>query len=250
MDQRCRKGSIVSNPQEPYQPGRPDGGPRQPPAPDHLPTGQPTHGMQPGGGQQQSAPGYPAPGYRAPQDGTPPYGTPPSNQQGGYPGQSGTPGPYAGAGAFGLPGQPPAPKRRKLWLILGIVGGVVLLAVIGIIVLFNVVNGATNQARGLADSFTKLVIAGESSKAYDDYLDPALQEQVSKEDFIAGVRTLEMDGTCTPSYNDVQVASENGRNSADIAGVISCDGKEVDLAYRFEGTGELKMTEIKLRPKA
>ncbi len=240
----------MSNPQEPYQPGRPDGGPRQPPAPDHLPTGQPTHGMQPGGGQQQSAPGYHGARVSGAAGRDSAVRDSAVEPAGWVPRPVRNPRPVCRSGAFGLPGQPPAPKRRKLWIILGIVGGVVLLAVIGIIVLFNVVNGATNQARGLADSFTKLVIAGESSKAYDDYLDPALQEQVSKEDFIAGVRTLEMDGTCTPSYNDVQVASENSRKSADIAGVISCDGKEVDLAYRFEGTGELKMTEIKLRPKA
>jgi hypothetical protein len=35
-----------------------------------------------------------------------------------------------------------------------------------------------------------------------------------------------------------------------VAGVITCEGKEVDLAYRFEGTEKLKMTNIKLRPKA
>jgi hypothetical protein len=46
------------------------------------------------------------------------------------------------------------------------------------------------------------------------------------------------------------VSTENGVKAADVAGVITCDGKEVDLAYRFEGTDELKMTNIKLRPKA
>ena len=55
-------------------------------------------------------------------------------------------------------------------------------SVVGVVILINVVGGATNHARGLADDFTKLVIAGETSKAYDEYLDPALQEQVSKED--------------------------------------------------------------------
>ena len=137
-----------------------------------------------------------------------------------------------------------------MWIILGVVGGVVLLGIIGIIVLVNVLGGATNQARGLADGFTKLVIAGDSSTAYEEYLDPALQEQLSKEDFIAGVESLEMDETCEPAYNDLKVSSENGNNAADIAGVITCDGGQVDLAYRFEGTDELKMTNIKLRPKA
>ena len=158
---------------------------------------------------------------------------------------------YEDAGPFGLPGQqPPAKGRRKLWIILGSIGGVLLLVILGIIILVNVLGSATNQARGLADDFTKLVIAGENAKAYDDYLDPALYEQLSKEAFITGVESLEMDDSCTPSYNDLKVSTENGVKAADVAGVITCDGKEVDLAYRFEGTDELKMTNIKLRPKA
>jgi hypothetical protein len=165
------------------------------------------------------------------------------------PGQFGTPGGYSEASPFGLPGQPPARNRKKLWTILGIAGGVVVLAIIGLVVLFTIFGSATNRARGLADGFTKLVIAGDSSKAYDEYLDPALREQLSKEDFIEGVRSLNMDDTCKPAYNDFKVGSENGTNAADIAGVITCDGHQVDLAYRFEGTDELKMTNIKLRPK-
>lgn len=165
------------------------------------------------------------------------------------PGQFGTAGGYSEASPFGLPGQPPARDRKKVWTILGIAGGVVVLAIIGIVVLFTIFGSATNRARGLADGFTKLVIAGDSSKAYDDYLDPALREQLSKEDFIEGVRSLNMDDTCKPAYNDFKVGSENGTNTADIAGVITCDGQQVDLAYRFEGTDELKMTNIKLRPK-
>jgi hypothetical protein len=158
---------------------------------------------------------------------------------------------YQEAAPFGLPGRQPLPNgRRKLWIILGSIGGVLLLVILGIVILVNVVGSATNQARGLADGFTKLVIAGDNSKAYDDYLDPALKEQLSKETFMTGVQSLEMNESCTPSYNDLTVDTENGVKAADVAGVITCDGKEVDLAYRFEGTDELKMTNIKLRPKA
>jgi hypothetical protein len=130
------------------------------------------------------------------------------------------------------------------------VGGVLLLVVVGVVILVNVVGGATNQARGLADNFTKLVIAGEGSKAYDDYLDPALKEQLSKEDFIAGVQSLQMDDTCKPAYDNLKVSSDNGTNSADVTGLIACNGdKKIDLAYRFEGRDELKMINIKLKPK-
>lgn len=152
------------------------------------------------------------------------------------------------AAPFGLPGQPPPRNRRKLWIILAGAGGVLLLVVLGIIILVNIAGSATNQARGLADGFTKLVIAGDSSKAYDEYLDPALKEQLSKEAFISGIKSLEMDESCKPAYNDLKVGTENGTKSADIVGLITCEGKEVDLAYRFEGADELKMTNIKLRP--
>lgn len=152
------------------------------------------------------------------------------------------------AAPFGLPGQPPPSNRRKLWIILAGAGGVLLLVVLGIIILVNIAGSATNQARGLADGFTKLVIAGDSSKAYDEYLDPALKEQLSKEAFISGIKSLEMDESCKPAYNDLKVGTESGTKSADIAGLITCEGKEVDLAYRFEGADELKMTNIKLRP--
>lgn len=219
---RCRKGSIVSNPQGPYQPVQPAAWPAQP-------TGQP------GNPGEHGAPPLP--------------GNPP---QYGAPGQYGASAQYSSEGPFGLPGQePPAQSRRKLWTILGVVGGVLLLSVVGVLILVNIVNGATNHARGLADSFTKLVIAGDSSKAYDDYLDPALHEQLTKEDFIAGIKTLEMDSTCKTAYNEVKASTENGTKAADVAGLITCDGdKKIDLVYRFEGTDELKMINIKLKPQA
>ncbi|WP_165478275.1 hypothetical protein [Arthrobacter sp. S39] len=237
----------MSNPQEPYQPRPADAGAQQPPAPPRQPPAQP-YGPPQGAAQSGTL------RYGTPRDPSNPHGGQdapggPNPQPGQYPGQYGVPGQYPDPSPFGLPGQPPAKDRKKLWIILGIAGGVVLLAVVGMIVLFNVFGGATNQARGLADGFTKLVIAGDSSKAYDDYLDPALQEQLSKEDFLAGVESLKMNDTCKPAYNDVKAASDNGVNSADIAGVITCDGQQIDLAYRFEGTDDLKMTNIKLRPK-
>lgn len=217
----------MSDPQEPYQTAPPAAWPQEPAG-------------RPGSGGQYGAPGqFGAP----PQPGNPP--------QYGAPSQYGVPGQYSSGGPFGLPGKPPARGRRKLRTILSIVGGVLLLVIVGVVILVNIVNGATNHARGLADSFTKLVIAGDSSAAYDNYLDPALQDQVTKEDFIAGIKSLEMDNTCKPAYNDVKASTENGTKAADIAGLITCDGnKKIDLVYRFEGTDELKMINIKLKPQA
>ncbi|NUP59676.1 MAG: hypothetical protein HOQ06_09415 [Pseudarthrobacter sp.] len=145
---------------------------------------------------------------------------------------------------------PPVRGPRKLWIILGSIGAVLLLVILGVVILVNVVGGAASQAKGLADSFTRKVIAGDTSAAYDGYLDPALREQLSKEAFMSGVRSLEMDGSCQPAYNDVEVATENGVKSAEVTGRIACSGKEVDLAYRFQGKDQLRMTSIKLRPAA
>jgi hypothetical protein len=198
----------------------------------------------------QGGQAYPASesGYQTPQGG---YRTPGSAHQSFAGRRQALAAGYQEDTPFGLPGQQPRSKgRRKLWIILGSIGGVLLLVILGIFILVNVVGSATNQARGLADGFTKLVIAGDNSKAYDDYLDPALKEQLSKETFISGVESLDMNGSCKPSYNDLKVGTENGVKAADVAGIITCEGKEVDLAYRFEGTDELKMTNIKLRPKA
>ncbi|TLM74139.1 hypothetical protein [Pseudarthrobacter sp. NamB4] len=204
----------MSSLQEPYQPGHAGPGQQQlPPCPQQAPAANP-HEPPAGNPQQPFLSQHPA------------------------------------SGPFGLPGQPPVRNRRKLWIVLAGVGGVLLLVILGVVILINVVGSATNQARGLADEFSRLVIAGESSKAYDDYLDPALQEQLSKEEFISGVGSLEMEDSCKPAYNDVKVSTENGTKTADIAGLIACDGKEVDFAYRFEGTDGLKMTNIKLRPAA
>jgi hypothetical protein len=225
----------LSNPQEPYQPDA--GGPpqwQQPPVPQYE-APQPVPQYE----APQPVRQYGAPQYGAPQPPVPPHA--PSGQQQQY----GVPGPY------GAPGeQPPAKSRRKLWIVLGIAGGVLLLAIVGVVLLVNLVGGATNQARGLADDFTQRVIAGDTDKAYDDFLDPALQDKLSKEEFAAGVQSLELNNTCKPSYNDVKVNTENGNSSADVAGVITCDGKEVDLAYRFDGNKDMKMINIKLRPKA
>lgn len=290
----CRKGLILSNPQEPYQPGEPGSGERRrrqqpPPVPPHDPSvprdpsvpqppphyGSPEHGG-PGG---DGVPGHPPmPHYGEPQYGQPQHGQPQSGDyqagersgeqaggpregepqdatpQHGHPQYGSAPygaPQYTAPGPYGVPGQqPPAKNRKKLWIILGIVGGVVVLAIVGVALLVNLVGGATSKARGLADDFTRLVIAGDTDTAYDDFLDPALQDKLSKEEFAAGVQSLELNDRCEPTYNDFKVSSENGNNAADVAGVISCDGKEVDLAYRFDGNKDMKMINIKLRPKA
>lgn len=228
----------MSSPEEPHRP----------PLPGHEPAaGHPAPG-QPPGPYYEAPPGTTPPG--APVNGEGPNYTPPSYP----PPANGAPPYYGGPGQppsyYGSPGQPPPKKSRKaLWIVLGIVGGVLLLVAAGVVILLNVVGGATNQARGLADEFTKRIIAGDVNGAYEKYLDPALMEKISREEFAAGVQSLELDGSCKPNFSSLNVSTENGANAADVAGSIDCDTKQVELAYRFEGHDELKMVNIRLRPQ-
>ena len=226
----------MSSPEEPHRPIPPQ--PGHEPAAGHPAPGQPPvpyYAAPPGPPGNGAPPNYPTPGN----------GAPPANGAPTYYGGPGQPPPY-----YGGPGQlPPKKNRKALWIVLGIVGGVLLLVAAGVVILLNVVGGATNQARGIADEFTKLIIAGDVNGAYEKYLDPALMEKISREEFAAGVQSLELDGSCKPNFSSLNVSSENGSNAADVEGSIDCATKHVDLAYRFEGRDELKMVNIRLRPQ-
>lgn len=194
--------------------------------------------------QDPHQPGQPQPGQPSGEQpsGQLPYGRQPYGQQS----RSRQPLPPA---PFGLPGQPPDRSRKGLWIVVGIVGGVLLLVVVGVLLILNLVGGATRKASDLADDFTRLVIAGETEKAYDDFMDPALKEQLSKDDFASGVESLKLDPSCTTAYDDLKVSTENETNIADVAGLIKCEGKDIELVYRFAGKDELKMVTIRLQPK-
>lgn len=140
-------------------------------------------------------------------------------------------------------------RRRPLILWAG-VGGLVLLLALGVIIFLNVTGSTSNQARGLAEDFTDLVVAGDTARAYREYLDPALQEQLSKEQFMTGLGTLKLDKTCERHFSDFTVGRGNGGDvkRADITGIITCGERKIDLSYRFEGADQLKMTSITLRP--
>ncbi|WP_223936510.1 hypothetical protein [Arthrobacter sp. StoSoilB5] len=236
LPQAAERGTTVSNPQQPN--GR-DGS-------QHT---ENEYGQNP-------PPVPPGPGY-PPQNSTPPqWQQPPSSpgSQGQYPpGQypSGqyppTQNPYAQS-PYGQQFPPPAKSKKVLWIVLGIVAGVIVLAVVGILVLVNVVGSATSKARSLADEFTSLVVSGQTEQAYDNYLHPALKDELDKQSFIDGIASLELDDSCKPNYNSVSVNSDNGNNKADIAGTLQCSGKSIDLKYVFEGTNDLKMSSIRLRP--
>ena len=162
-----------------------------PPLPPQQPGAQQPGPQQPGaygpGPQQPAVPGSPAP-------------TQPGPRQ--PPGRRALP-----SSPFGLPGLPPPRSRKGLWIVLGIVAGVLLLVTVGVLLLVNLVGGSTRHAGDLADSFTKLVIAGDTDKAYNDYMDPSLKEQLSREKFASGIKSLQLDPSCTTAYDDLKVST-------------------------------------------
>jgi len=257
--QAAGKANIVSTPQEPQQPGwNPPPVPPPPAAPPQQ--GAPQQGAPQYGGPPYGEPQYGAPQYGPPQPGGPQYGAPqhgapqPPYDAGQYPGQYSqqpTPPPYDG-GQFGQQfGQPgaPAPKSRKtLWILLGVIGGVVILAVVGLVLLFSLVGNATGKAKGQAEEFTKLLVEGQNEEAYDGYLTDALKENISKSRFVRGIAGLELNSNCKANYNSVSSSSKNGRAEAEVSGTLDCDGRIIDLEYRFVGD-DLKMNDIKVKPR-
>ncbi|VXB74968.1 conserved hypothetical protein [Arthrobacter sp. 9V] len=267
LPKATERGTTVSNPQQPNQPEPNHQGqnpPPVPPGPGYPPqTGAP-YSPQPGPGYQpQTGPGYPPQTGASPQWQQPPSSdSPQGNPQ--YAGAG--PGPYAqnpypqGQNAYAqgqhqpgqYPGsygqQPPKKNRKLLWIILSVVAGVIVLAVVGVLLLVNLVGNATSKARSLADEFTNLVVSGQTEQAYENYLSQPLKDELDKQSFVDGIASLNLDSSCKPNYNSVNVNSDNGNNKASLGGTLQCDGKTIDLQYIFEGTDDLKMSSIRLRP--
>ncbi|SEI66804.1 hypothetical protein SAMN04487917_1027 [Arthrobacter sp. yr096] len=248
LPKAAERGTTVSNPQEPYQPNQNQPGQNPPPVPPG-PGYPPQTGASP---QWQQSPSSASPQ----QAGTPPYAAPGQNPYGQNPypqGQNAYPqgqNPYQQGqypqGQYGQ--QPPKKSRKVLWIVLSIVAGVIVLAVVGVLVLVNLVGNATSKARSLADEFTTLVVSGQTEQAYDNYLSQPLKDELDKQSFVDGIASLQLDSSCKPNYSSVNVNSTNGNNKADLAGKLQCDGKTIDLQYVFEGTNDLKMSSIRLRP--
>lgn len=181
--------------------------------------------------------------------------TPPSQ----YPAPGQYPGPYSGPYAppgqgaypphlYGMPVPPRKKSRKLLWIILGAVAAFLALVIVGVVVLVNVVGSATNRAQAVSNDFTRLIVNGQSSQAYDQYMNPALTRSLTKDKFIAGIAGLGLDNTCRPHYDSVNVGSFNGNNTADVVGTLQCQGKTLDFRYNFEGN-DLKMDAISLQPQ-
>ncbi|MGW0996574.1 hypothetical protein ACWD5V_25475 [Streptomyces sp. NPDC002523] len=121
-------------PQQPYPHG-----PQQPPSPYGQQQPPAPYGQQPPGPYGQQAPGpygqqapapygqqTPGPYSGQPPQGPGPYGSPYPQQQ---------PYPQAPHPAWGMPPMGPPPKKRRIGLVLGIIGGVVTLGVVGLVLL-------------------------------------------------------------------------------------------------------------------
>lgn len=269
----CRKGTLLSNPPESEQPGPyPRPSPEQNPGqsfPETHPEPAWQQGSQqpwqpPAGGEhahpQGGQPPYPQEGWPPP---APPSPQPPYPQQGWpppAPGYPQPPYPQQGWQQPPFPGQPsypqsqtqwpppPAGSKKALWIVLGSVGVVLLLIAAGVVLLVNVVGATTNQAKDVADDFTRLMVSGEADNAYDKYLDSSFRQEVSKEDFIAGHKELELDASCEPTYSGVESYKEDGTKFAEVWGVLICDDKDLEFEYFFEGRDQLKVTEVWIEP--
>ena len=112
----------------------------------------------------------------------------------------------------------------------------------------NVVGATSNQARDVADDFTRLMVAGETDNAYDKYLHSSFQQDVSKEDFIAAHKELELDASCEPTYSGVDSYKVDGTKYAEVWGVLTCDDKDLEFEYFLEGKNELKLTDAWIEP--
>lgn len=147
------------------QPPQPPGGPFGPPAGGQPGYGQPSYGQppygQPGYGQppsDQPAYGQPPseqPGYGHPQYGQPSYSQPSYGQPGGYP-----PGPGGPGGSGFGPYPAPPPRNKTPWII----GGVGVLAAVGIAVALILVLGSSSNSSGGAEAAVDTLLKADVNK--------------------------------------------------------------------------------------
>ncbi|MGX9901769.1 hypothetical protein ACW0JT_21430 [Arthrobacter sp. SA17] len=116
------------------------------------------------------------------------------------------------------------------------------------VLLVNVLGATGDHAKDVADDFTSLMVSGETDNAYDNYLDSSFQQEISKEDFIAGHQELELDASCKPTYDFVDSYKVDGTKYAEVLGVLACDDKDFEFEYFLEGKNELKLTSVWIEP--
>jgi len=188
----------MSTPSGPYDPTPPSGQYPQnpPPYPGYPP--YPADAPQP-------------PPYSPPLYGQPPYGQPPYAQQ-----PYGPPQVYPGYPGYPVPPQPQKNSNRTLWIILGVVGGVLVLACVlcvgGIFFLgAQVVNNPTIASTLAVTTFC----ADEESQQYPqayNRLSSSMKNQMTQDQFVQRSQSLDTSqGTvsqCTPSTNGNNPATD------------------------------------------
>lgn len=147
----------------------------------------------------------------------PPYPGYPPPYPGAAPGQ-----PYAQQPPYGpppmypaYPGYPPLPQKksnRTLWIVLGVVGGVLLLCVIcgvaGIFLVQSVLKSPVVGATITVSEFCADEQTQQYTSAYDLF-SPNLQSQITQDDFVSRAQRFDaangMVSDCTPSTSSAQV---------------------------------------------
>ncbi|MGH3746535.1 MAG: hypothetical protein ACRDT8_03960 [Micromonosporaceae bacterium] len=205
--------------------GAPYGQPSGPPAGYGQPSGPPAGYGQPSG---------PPAGYGQPSG--PPAGYDPYGQQ---PGGYGQPaGGYGGPG-YGQPGgmlpmgfPPAAPKKSSTGLILGIVGGVVALALLGVVAFIFL--GGSGSPTAVVESYL-VAVKDQDVDAAKDYVcsDQQIDDEVFDGGDFGGQSKMEMD----LSWQNVTEKSNDGSKAvvtADIHIKIEIDGESQEGNGTFE----------------
>ena len=198
--------------------------PNQPP-----PYGQPAQSY----GQPQPPYGQPAQQYGQPQ---PPYGQPAQ--------------PYAQPqySVPPVPGYaPPQPKksRRRLWITLGIIFGVLLLLVVGgIVAIVVVVNNQVSPAKTVVQQYYDAVKSQNYAQAYS-YLEiqtltlSGQQQQASQALYTQVAQVIDQQNGKVTDYNitGVEVSSSNGLNTAAITVNVTRSGKTQEVHVQLRQVG-------------
>jgi hypothetical protein len=163
------------------------------------------------------------PVYQAPPPAYPPYGSP------GQPAY-GTPGP-------GIPGAgfPPARQsRRTLWIVLGIVGGVV---IIGIIALFALVAAFASTPTKTLDAFCNAINGRDYQTAYNQ-LSPGFQQRGGSETSFAD--TFSFVSTCS---HDTPIES-GGVATANVTFLGNAQSATGKATLIKDGSGNWKINDL------
>ena len=187
-------------------------------------------------------PPYPPPGANNPYSGAPPPGYAPPGYAPNVP-----PGYYPPP----PPGYYPAPPRKRnkrvWWIVGGVVGGIIILAIVGIILLVTTVLHAVGPARDATTAYFDAVKAHDWAKAYDE-LSTSLQATTKPADVQATwMRREQANGPIDQfKITNTSVNNTNGRATATVIGTLVYIGGASDpkIVTLVKENGKWKLSQL------